>query len=150
MPEEEKEVLQTQPNYFRQQPIWIIFWVIAIYVGLSSAISSPPWTKGIVFGVLGMLALLFNAIEPVTTTLIVTTKRTTVKKFSNSRSILHVDVSDVAVRQGPLNKLFGVGRVEISSALHGGVEIAVSGIEDPERIRRLIDKYRDTSSSGVG
>lgn len=38
--------------------------------------------------------------------------------------------------------VFGVGKVEISSAGQSGIEIQVAGIPDPDHVREIIDDYR--------
>ncbi len=80
------------------------------------------------------------------TTLTVTNKRTRLRRGILSKSISevwHSDVRNVLLEQTFFQRVFGVGRIGISSAGQSGMEISVSGISDPERVKRLIDERRD-------
>lgn len=79
------------------------------------------------------------------TRLIVTTQRTTLQtgildKATNE--VRHADVRNVLVTQGFMQRLFGVGAIELSSAGQSDVEIIVKGIPDPQRIAEVIRQHR--------
>lgn len=79
------------------------------------------------------------------TRLIITTRRTTLKKGileKATNEVLHSDIRNVRVTQGFVDRLFGVGTIELSSAGQSDVEIAVKGIPDPQQIADLIREHR--------
>ena len=126
--EAERILYQFHPSMFRNRPIGFVLGAVLIAA----------------FG-LGLLILLIWWLKCLGTTLTVTTKRTTLRTgilAKNTNDVWHRDVRNIQVHQGFLQRLFGVGAVAISSAGQGGVEIAVSGVPNPEKIRRLIDAHR--------
>lgn len=48
------------------------------------------------------------------------------------------DIRLLAVDQGIIQRLFGLGNVEIATAGHGEVEIRMKGIRDPEEVKEAI------------
>lgn len=72
----------------------------------------------------------------------------TLRKGVFSKSIVdvwHRDVRNVQLYQSFGQRLFGVGKLGISSASQGDIEIQVSGIPDPERVKQIIDAHRRDS-----
>ena len=79
-------------------------------------------------------------------TLIVTEKRTILQLGLLSRrtvDVRHKDVRLVEVSQSIFQRIFGTGNLAISSAGHGGVEIEMPGIIEPQKLKRQIDALRD-------
>jgi uncharacterized membrane protein YdbT with pleckstrin-like domain len=79
------------------------------------------------------------------TELTVTDMRTRLHRGWLSRSITevwHRDVRNVQLEQTFSQRLFNVGRIGISSAAHSGIEIDVAGMQNPDKIKSLIDKQR--------
>ena len=79
------------------------------------------------------------------TTLTVTNKRTSLRRGILSKSInevWHSDVRNVLLKQSFFQRIFGVGMIGVSSAGQSGMEISVSGIPDPDRVKQLIDERR--------
>lgn len=79
------------------------------------------------------------------TRLVVTSERTILKTGILSRQtneVRHRDLRNVQVQQGVLDRMVGVGRVELSSAGQSNVEIDVAGIPDPQGIADLIRQHR--------
>jgi uncharacterized membrane protein YdbT with pleckstrin-like domain len=56
--------------------------------------------------------------------------------------VLHSNVRNVQVGQNVFQRIFGVGKIGISSAGQSGVEIEVSGIRNPQKVSKLIDEHR--------
>jgi uncharacterized membrane protein YdbT with pleckstrin-like domain len=52
------------------------------------------------------------------------------------------DVRNVQIYQSFGQRIFGVGSVAISSAGNEGIEIQVSGLPDPDKIKSIIDTHR--------
>ncbi len=79
------------------------------------------------------------------TTLTVTNKRTILRRGILSKSITevwHRDVRNVQLDQTFFQRILGVGQVGISSSGQSGLEISVTGIPDPDLVKRLIDQHR--------
>lgn len=79
------------------------------------------------------------------TTLTVTSDRVRLRKGILSKSITevwHQDIRNVQLNQTFFQRIFGVGTLGISSAGQNEIEIAVSGMPDPDRVKALIDKHR--------
>ena len=115
------------PSMFRNQPIWFIV------------------TGLLCFVLVGLVIYFFWWLKCVGTKLTVTSDRTILRRGILSKSLTevwHQDVRSVQLDQTFFQRVFGVGRVGISSAGQSGVEILVSGIPDPERVKSLIDQNR--------
>jgi hypothetical protein len=81
-----------------------------------------------------------------TTALIITNKRTTEQRGwlrRTTKEILHDKLQDIQITQSFPQRLLGVGSLGLSNAGEAGVEILVDDLPDPERIRRIIDAYRE-------
>jgi len=79
------------------------------------------------------------------TTLTVSDERVTLREGILSKStneVWHRDVRNVQLSQSFLQRIFGVGGIGISSAGQGGVEISVTGVPSPGKIKSLIDQHR--------
>ncbi len=63
----------------------------------------------------------------------------------------HIDrVQNVNVRQGVIERIFGVGTVEVETAGNDEADIYMRGVADPIGIRQQMDQqYRPQGSSGV-
>jgi len=127
-PVKEKTEYQSHPSMFRSNPIgFILALVLIVAVGL------------------GLLILLVWWLKCLGTTLIVTNKKTTLRRGILSKHInevYHSDVRNVQVSQTMFQRMFGVGAIGISSAGQGGVEIRVSGLPAPAKIKDIIDRHR--------
>jgi uncharacterized membrane protein YdbT with pleckstrin-like domain len=95
--------------------------------------------------VVGAIILFVWWLKTIGTTLIITSKRTTLRRGILSKStneILHSDVRNIQTAQSALQRLFGVGTIALSSAGQSDIEIQVAGVPDPEGIKELIDSQR--------
>jgi PH (Pleckstrin Homology) domain-containing protein len=61
----------------------------------------------------------------------------------NTSEVLHDHVRDVEIKQGPIQRIFNVGYLGISSSAQGGIEIEVRDIPAPYKVKALIDQYRN-------
>ena len=96
--------------------------------------------------VIGVVILLIWYLRCKGTQLTVTNKRTTLRTGILSKHInevFHRDVRNVRLSQSFWQRVLGVGLIELSSAGQSDVEISVSGIPDPEKVKSLINEYRD-------
>ncbi|MEQ8844810.1 MAG: PH domain-containing protein [Phycisphaerales bacterium] len=117
---------------FREQPLWPAdgFWlVVCLLVFVAAAITMFTW----------YLLKLSASLE-------ITTKRTTESHglFSRATSeVLHDNIRNIAVTQSFVDRVFNVGKLEISSSGQSGVEITMKDVKDPHGVREKIDKYRE-------
>lgn len=115
---------EAHPSMFRNHPIWFIVCIVTV---------------------IGLVPLLFWWLRVVGTTLTVTEDKVVLRRGLISKAtseLWHIDVRNIQVAQGPLQRLLGVGAIAISSAGQSGVEIAVAGIPHPGRVKDLVDQQR--------
>ena len=124
----ESTLYYSHPSMFRYNPIGFIFCVILI--------------AG--YGI-GLLILFFWWLRVIGTTLIVTNERVTLRKgilSKHTNEIYNTDIRNVQVSQGIFQRIFGVGKIGIASAGTGVMEIEVSGLPKPRKIKDIIDLHR--------
>ncbi len=131
MVDESDEVVlyEAHPAMFRNHPAYFVLCVLLIAA----------------FG-LGLVLLLVWWIQVLGTTLTVTNEQTTLRKGILSKytnDVFHSNVRNIQVRQSFLQRLFNVGWVGISSAGQSGLEIEINGIQDPEKVKEIIDDHRE-------
>ncbi|HEV58828.1 MAG TPA: PH domain-containing protein [Phycisphaerales bacterium] len=127
-PGEERVLYDGRPSMWRNRPVGFVLSLFLILVG----------------GV-GLVILAIWYLRVLGTRLTVTSERTTLRHGILSKHIsevLHRDVRYVELTQGALQRLLGVGTIEIASAGHAGVELAVSGIPHPDKVKQIIDEQR--------
>lgn len=154
--ERETVLLEVHPSMFRNHPIAFVFCMLLILDGVIMLFNSPgtglivaglfdrPGTGLIVAG-LGILILLWWWLKCLGTTLTVTNTKTTLRNgllSKHTNEVRHQDIRNLQVGQGILQRLFGVGRLSVSSAAQSDIEISVGGIADPQRVKKLIDDKR--------
>jgi uncharacterized membrane protein YdbT with pleckstrin-like domain len=121
-------IYQAHPAMFRAHPFWFVFSVLLIAA----------------FG-LGILILLYWYIKTRATTITVTDndimyEKGILSKDRTSVSLRHIRA--VQVTQGFINRILGVGTVEISTA-GDEPEFTVKDMPDPHEIREAISKAQD-------
>ncbi len=123
----ETTLYQANPSMFRNHPIWFIFLVLMSLL------------------IIGIPFLVAWWLECKGATITVTNERTIVRRgilSKKTNEVWHRDVRNVKVAQTFLQRILGVGLIEISSAGQADVEIRVAGIPAPDKIRNIIDDYR--------
>ena len=156
-PEAVDSAAESERTLCQARPSWRILYasmpmatVTAVVVGVISGLASGNAYLG--FKVFAFLVVVFGALLVVTvwinrlgTVLIITNKRCILRKGIVSRStteVRHVDIRNIQVNQGIINRILNVGHIGISSAGQSDVEIKVSGLSDPTGVRNLIDSQR--------
>lgn len=127
MSPEEITYYDEHPSMFRNHPVAFVFTGILCLIGI------------------GLVMYLLWWLQCKGTQLTVTSERTRLRKGILSKSVTevwHQDVRNVQLNQTFGQRLFGVGTLGISSSGQSGLEISVSGIPDPERVKELIDRHR--------
>ena len=124
---DEQILYESHPAMFRSNPILFILCLVLCLVGV------------------GLLLLLCWKLACAGTTLTVTDKRVILRKGLLSKyvnEVMNSDVRNIQVSQSFLQRLFGVGKIGISTAAQSGIEIEVLGIPDPDHVREIIDAHR--------
>jgi len=90
-----------------------------------------------------VLALLWGAVKLTRTTYTITSRRLRVEIGLLSRELRETRlelVQDVVARQTLLERVLGVGSVEFSTAGAADNELAFTGVSDPQRVVRTVDR----------
>jgi uncharacterized membrane protein YdbT with pleckstrin-like domain len=124
---EETILYDHHPAMFRNNPIGFILSIILCFLGI------------------GLLILLIWWLKALGTTLTVSNKRITLRKgllSKNINEIYNTDVRNIQIKQNVMQRIFGVGSIDISSSGQGTIEISAKGLPNPEKIKNIIDQYR--------
>jgi hypothetical protein len=80
----------------------------------------------------------------------------------NETTITYANIQNVTIRQGPLERFFGLSNIEVETAGGGGADSKgsdegtghkglIEGVVDPERLRRrIMDRVRASRTAGLG
>ena len=124
---DEVTLYSASPSMFRNNPVMFVVCILLSLV------------------VIGLIILLVWYLRCYGTRLTITNKRTKLRTGILSKQInevYHRDVRNVRLSQTFLQRIFDVGSLEISSAGQADVEIAVSGMPSPEKMKAIIDEHR--------
>lgn len=100
----------------------------------------------LIFIGLGLMPLIYSILDRNTRTYILTNKRVYTKAGIISQHTHEVSIRDVRnlnVRQGVVERLLGLGTIEIGSAGTAGIEITFRGVKNPTSIRDKIRNQKD-------
>jgi uncharacterized membrane protein YdbT with pleckstrin-like domain len=143
---------------FRGEPTRFLALIVAVAAGgaicwaLAAVTHSPKVglvAALVILAVVGMIVLTWW-LRCRYSTLTVTEKRSILDTGYLSRAtneLRHVDVRNIEVNQTFLQRLFGTGSIEISTAASDEGEIAISGILEPQRVATLIRERQDSGQS---
>lgn len=147
----EMDLLKCRPVMFRNNPVGFVMLcflvLVGVVIGMVASVSgeSGVATSGWLLTAVAALAFASWYLKVLTTSLVVTNKRTVLRKgilSKHTREVRHADVRLLEVKQNMFARLFGVGSLSVASAGHGEVEIFVDGIQDPQHVKETIDGYR--------
>jgi uncharacterized membrane protein YdbT with pleckstrin-like domain len=122
------EIYKAHPAMFRAHPFWFILFVLLIAA----------------FGI-GLLILLYWYIKTRATALTVTDHELLYEKGILSKERLAVSlrhVRSVQVNQGSINRILGVGTIEIKTA-GDEPEFTVDDLPDPHEVREAISRAQE-------
>jgi membrane protein YdbS with pleckstrin-like domain len=170
------ETFGPAPNFLRYMKLW--FWLgllpvdIGIFIAWVALLVAMPWA-----GVLLALPALFLAVAPDvvvyialhlrydTTRYVMTDRSLRIRRgiwVIKEVTITFENVQNVEVRQGPVQRYFGIANVIIETAGGGGGEAKqqgfqsghqglIEGISDASRVRELIiGRLRESRTAGLG
>ena len=126
----EKVLFTAHPVMFRASPVQFVLAVALCLVGI------------------GFLVLLVWWLHCLATKFTITNERSTLRKGILSKAtteVWHRDMRNVQLKQGPLQRLFDVGAIGISSAGQSDIEIVASGIPKPNKAKDILDHYKRKS-----
>ena len=138
------------PKMARKRPIWFILYIILNVGGLVAAIRFDQQSYqivGLIFwlGTIIMLLVWYLRIKSIKVT--VTNYNILIEKgllSKHRREIAIEKVRTVDVKQGFVDRILGVGHIEIYTA--GDLpEFEVKGLPNPNKIREIVKKYQNIS-----
>jgi membrane protein YdbS with pleckstrin-like domain len=143
----DEPVYTASPAMFRAHPIRFCLGLIILVSALTAPPSNRPDDVSSRFITVSVIGLVYAAWwgHCRTTRLIITPKKVMLRKGLLGMSASEIRISDVrnvTVNQGPLQAMFGVGSVGLSTSGQSGVEITAKGFASPWHIRDLVDHYR--------
>jgi membrane protein YdbS with pleckstrin-like domain len=127
----ENELWRGKPS-FLYYLLWFILGVILIPFGL------------------GWLLIVYALLDRATRVYTLTSRRVTSRVGIISRTVHEVAITDIRnlnVKQGIVERLFGLGTVQIGSAGTAGIEVEFRGVSEPMRVRDLIRREKDEADS---
>ncbi len=148
----EVRVLLVRPSLLRSKPIVSAVLGIVplgvsilLYSTLPADARAPGWLLAAI-PLAGWTALgVWVAFVRLSSSLEITNKRTVLREGFLSRSsseVLHDHVRNIEVSQSFADRCLRVGRMGISSSGQDGIEVEMSRLPNPRRVREIIDLYR--------
>jgi hypothetical protein len=145
----EADVLTVHPAMFRAKPLRFLFLLTVLLAGAVGGfmlgIVTPLAILCFAAAALALLWLLIWKIHTLGDCLKITTKRTIDQHglFSKDTSdVLHVDIKNIQIKQSFLDRVWNVGQIALSSSAEHEEEILIKDIPNPEKVRQIIDLYR--------
>jgi uncharacterized membrane protein YdbT with pleckstrin-like domain len=150
--ENEEEILVFNRSVWHKPSQFILATLLTVSpVPLAFALGGvdEPWKRwllGIIFGVGCLWLIVYLFTVKVLATYRITPRYCTSEVGFVSRRIAEVEIDhirNINVSQSFLQRILGIGMVEISSAGGTGVEVTFESVPDPVEIRRLINTRRN-------
>lgn len=148
----EQQVLRIRSAMFRSRPMTfaglILGSLVLVFAGIYlHGTPKQPLAGKIVAGLAlaPLVVLLGWWVLTLDEALEITNKRTIQRKGllrKQTTEVLHDHIRNVQVTQTFWGRIWGVGRLGISSSGQEGIEIVMEHLPRPERIRAIIDAYR--------
>lgn len=148
----EKEIWKGHPSGLRYLGHWIggILFLIFAITSISSAAETGARIAGfIVFFLPGFFVIIYAILDQKTRTYTHTSRKVMAEVGIISRKNHEVamrDIRSIHMSQGIVERLFGLGTVQIASAGTGGIEVEFRGIQNPAKVRDQIRKTKDEIS----
>jgi len=157
---DEQILYEASPLMFRNNIMRVTMWAFLLMLGLFflligsmgdapnadvESVQSFFFLLGVCMAGLSVFSLAMMLIDCLTTKLTITNHKSILRKGILSKrtvELLHEHIRSVKMSQGIIDRLLNVGRIDISTAASGVAEISVSGMLDPEKIKRLVQQYQ--------
>lgn len=140
----ESNVLVARPSLWRNHLVGVVVCAALIVLCVALAIQAPhaegSWIALGLAAIPGLVVLKWF-LWAMGSSLTVTTQRSILREGILSRATIevrHRDIRTIGVRQGVVQRLLGVGQIDIASSGHGGIEISLAGLVDPNGIANAI------------
>jgi uncharacterized membrane protein YdbT with pleckstrin-like domain len=145
----EVTLYDASPSMVRNHPIMFVLGILLplwlLYHGFRTDGAPALGGLGVLLVPILILVYLIWWLSCRATRLVITDRRVTLRRGllrKDLNEVRHVDIRNVRVSQGLLQRMLGVGSVAISTSAQGDIEIAVSGIPSPHRVRVIVDEQR--------
>ncbi len=138
---------EIHPAMFRQHPfVFIGLCILAVAIGVVGLMFLGTGGYSVSMPCFILLACILGYfgywwLEVLSTTLRITSKRTTLRKGIIAKStteVQHDDVRNIQIQQGMWQRVLGVGDLAVSSAGQSDLEIRVKGIANPDEVADFI------------
>lgn len=138
-------MVRARPLSFTGVALVMIAGMVGVVMGLTS--EGREWLAilGGIIGVVGTGVLVVWWLKTMSASLVVTNKRTIMKKGILARSsseVVHDNIRNIQIDQTFWQRVWGVGSIGISSSGQDGIEIQLNDLKGPTDIRKVIDLYR--------
>ena len=138
-------MVRARPLSFTGVALVMIAGLVGVVMGLTS--EGKMWLAilGGVVALAGFGVLVVWWLKTMSAALVVTNKRTIMKKGLLSRSsseVVHDNIRNIQIDQTFWQRVWGVGSIGISSSGQDGIEIQLGDLKGPNDIREIIDLYR--------
>ncbi|MEM1061467.1 MAG: PH domain-containing protein [Planctomycetota bacterium] len=145
----EEVLLVVRPAMFRSRPLSTLGVGLLILGGVAGTIAllggGPVAALGLIPIGVGLAIVFSWYLETMSTKLVVTDDRTTLSQGIFSRDgneVQHDDVRNIQVEQNVFERMMDVGRIKISSAGQGDVEIDARHMPDPTDVAAIVRRYQ--------
>ena len=105
------------------------------------------WILGVLLFIpIGLIFIIYAVLDRKTRVFTLTTRKVMMQSGIISRKTSEVsmrDIRSINMSQGILERLFGLGTVQIGSAGTAGIEVEFKGIRNPSQVRDQIRKTKD-------
>ena len=140
----ENEVSLIETPLYRMHPSWFYFYGRLFFAGMFLMLAaeesqSPAGLSGAIFFILFTAYGRFRRLHTVTSQRISTRVGIVAK---NTREIEISHIRGISIRQNILERLLGIGSLEMTSAAEGGTRVTFRGIKKPEKVKELIYSAR--------
>ena len=143
----EQKILKQSPAPFRGNLglscLSVLFIVSSIVILL---FMRDFWVAAAILAPTGLVTLFLLWIKSKFTVLLINDKLIRSKKGIISRAfseVQHSDVRNIQVKQGALDRILGIGMVQVGTAAIGEMEITLRAMANPNRIAEMIRQYQD-------
>lgn len=148
----EQRVVKVRRCWFRSRPLKFSLMVLVLVGCLTGMVYGhfqewKDWTTWLwlIGVVVSVLTVGWWWVDRLSAALEITNKRTIMHTGFLSRStseVVHDNIRNVLVDQSFWQRVWGVGRLGISSSGQDGVEVSVNHLRNPGELRKMIDLYR--------